>query len=58
MVGTGKGLSYLHEECLEGILNVTYSHKIIHLHEHLQQRVADFGLSKLIEKKGLRSNFS
>ncbi|XP_022934890.1 putative receptor protein kinase ZmPK1 [Cucurbita moschata] len=46
-VGTAKGLSYLHEECLEWVLHCDVKPQNILLDEGLEARVADFGMSKL-----------
>ncbi|XP_031267807.1 putative receptor protein kinase ZmPK1 [Pistacia vera] len=46
-VGTARGLSYLHEECLEWVLHCDVKPQNILLDDHLEPKVADFGLSKL-----------
>ncbi|KAG6675187.1 hypothetical protein I3842_15G088900 [Carya illinoinensis] len=46
-LGTAKGLSYLHEECLEWVLHCDVKPENIFLDSNYQPRVADFGLSKL-----------
>ncbi|XP_038903683.1 putative receptor protein kinase ZmPK1 isoform X1 [Benincasa hispida] len=46
-VGTAKGLSYLHEECLEWVLHCDVKPQNILLDESLEPKVADFGMSKL-----------
>ncbi|XP_044460546.1 putative receptor protein kinase ZmPK1 [Mangifera indica] len=48
-VGTAKGLSYLHEECLEWVLHCDVKPQNILLDDHLEPKVADFGLSKLFK---------
>ncbi|KAL6142177.1 hypothetical protein ACLB2K_060460 [Fragaria x ananassa] len=48
-LGTAKGLSYLHEECLEWVLHCDVKPQNILLDEHLEPKVADFGLSKLFK---------
>ena len=53
-----KGLSYLHEECLEWVLHCDIKPQNILLDKHFQPKVADFGMSKFIEKKDPSSNFS
>ncbi|KAG6624574.1 putative receptor protein kinase ZmPK1 [Carya illinoinensis] len=45
--GTAKGLSYLHEECLEWVLHCDVKPENIFLDSNYQPKVADFGLSKL-----------
>lgn len=57
-LGTAKGLSYLHEECLEWILHCDIKPQNILLDDQLQPKVADFGLSKLAGMKGINSHFS
>ncbi|KAK2660218.1 hypothetical protein Ddye_006751 [Dipteronia dyeriana] len=49
-VGTAKGLAYLHEECLEWILHCDINPKNILLDSNYQPKVADFGLSKLLNR--------
>ncbi|TKY75021.1 putative receptor protein kinase ZmPK1 [Spatholobus suberectus] len=58
-VGTAKGLAYLHEECLEWILHCDVKPQNILLDSDFQPKVADFGLSKLLnrDERG-NSNFS
>ncbi|XP_042991232.1 putative receptor protein kinase ZmPK1 [Carya illinoinensis] len=58
-VGTAKGLAYLHEECLEWVLHCDVKPHNILLDSNYQPKVADFGLSKLLNR-GERdhSNFS
>ncbi|XP_027356531.1 putative receptor protein kinase ZmPK1 [Abrus precatorius] len=58
-VGTAKGLAYLHEECLEWILHCDVKPQNILLDSEFQPKVADFGLSKLLnrDERG-SSNFS
>ena len=51
-VGTAKGLAYLHEECLEWILHCDIKPKNILLDSDYQPKVADFGLSKLLNRGG------
>lgn len=49
-VGTAKGLSYLHEECLEWVLHCDVKPQNILLDEALESKVADFGMSKLFRE--------
>ncbi|XP_004137926.1 putative receptor protein kinase ZmPK1 [Cucumis sativus] len=49
-VGTAKGLSYLHEECLEWVLHCDIKPQNILLDEGLEAKVADFGMSKLFRE--------
>ncbi|BBH06190.1 receptor-like protein kinase 4 [Prunus dulcis] len=44
-LGTAKGLSYLHEECLEWVLHCDVKPQNILLDDHLEPEVADFGMS-------------
>jgi len=59
-VGTAKGLAYLHEECLEWVLHCDVKPQNILLYsDHYQPKVADFGLSKLLNRSELdHSSFS
>ncbi|KAK9161967.1 hypothetical protein Syun_002869 [Stephania yunnanensis] len=56
-LGTAKGLAYLHEECLEWILHCDVKPENILLDSNYKPKVADFGLSKLLERDRL-SNIS
>ncbi|XP_022145770.1 putative receptor protein kinase ZmPK1 [Momordica charantia] len=49
-IGTAKGLSYLHEECLEWVLHCDVKPQNILLDEALEPKVADFGMSKLFRE--------
>ncbi|CAL5202599.1 unnamed protein product [Lathyrus oleraceus] len=58
-MGTAKGLAYLHEECLEWILHCDIKPQNILIDSDYQPKVADFGLSKLLNRDDLdNSNFS
>jgi len=58
-IGTAKGLAYLHEECLEWILHCDIKPQNILVDSDYQPKVADFGLSKLLNRDDLdNSNFS
>ncbi|KAA8526105.1 hypothetical protein F0562_007795 [Nyssa sinensis] len=58
-VGTAKGLAYLHEECLEWILHCDVKPQNILLDSNYMPKVADFGLSKLLNRgSGKNSSFS
>ncbi|KAK3226286.1 hypothetical protein Dsin_006148 [Dipteronia sinensis] len=50
-VGTAKGLSYLHVECLEWVLQCDVKPQNILLDDQLQPMVADFVMSKLFEDR-------
>ncbi|RYR25633.1 hypothetical protein Ahy_B02g059485 [Arachis hypogaea] len=57
---TARGLEYLHEECLERILHCDIKPQNILLDSNYQPKVADFGLSKLLNRDVLNNdrNFS
>ncbi|MED6133820.1 hypothetical protein PIB30_031832 [Stylosanthes scabra] len=59
-LGTARGLAYLHEECLEWILHCDIKPQNILLDSNYQPKVADFGLSKLLNRDDLNNspNFS
>ncbi|KAF7141713.1 hypothetical protein RHSIM_Rhsim06G0055500 [Rhododendron simsii] len=58
-VGIAKGLAYLHEECLEWVLHCDIKPQNILLDSNYQPKVADFGLSKLLNRgEGSNTNFS
>ena len=52
-VGTAKGLAYLHEECLEWVLHCDVKPLNILLDSSYKPKVADFGLSKLLNRGGI-----
>ncbi|KAI3522207.1 hypothetical protein L1887_11691 [Cichorium endivia] len=51
-LGTAKGLAYLHEECLEWVLHCDVKPHNILLDCDYKPKVADFGLSKLLDRDG------
>ncbi|KAK9023330.1 hypothetical protein V6N11_003551 [Hibiscus sabdariffa] len=53
-VGTAKGLAYLHEECLEWVLHCDVKPQNILLDSNYHPKVADFGLSKLLNRDSLK----
>ncbi|KAJ7966569.1 Receptor protein kinase [Quillaja saponaria] len=55
-LGTAKGLAYLHEECLEWILHCDIKPHNILLDYNYQPKVADFGLSKLLNRNDLNNH--
>ena len=58
-VGTARGLTYLHEECLEWVLHCDVKPQNILLDSTYHPKVADFGLSKLLNRDSLKgSSFS
>ncbi|XP_057463387.1 putative receptor protein kinase ZmPK1 [Actinidia eriantha] len=57
-LGTAKGLAYLHEECLEWVLHCDIKPQNILLDSNYQPKVADFGLSKLLNRGGGSGNNS
>uniref|UniRef100_A0A7N2KRT9 Receptor-like serine/threonine-protein kinase n=1 Tax=Quercus lobata TaxID=97700 RepID=A0A7N2KRT9_QUELO len=59
IMGTAKGLAYLHEDCLDWILHCDVKSQNILLDSTYQPKVADFGLSKLQNRDVLKnSSFS
>ncbi|RWR91614.1 putative receptor protein kinase ZmPK1 [Cinnamomum micranthum f. kanehirae] len=50
-IGTAKGLAYLHEECLEWVLHCDIKPQNILLDADYHPKVADFGLSKLRDRR-------
>ncbi|KAI4316663.1 hypothetical protein L6164_024620 [Bauhinia variegata] len=54
--GTAKGLAYLHEECLEWVLHCDVKPQNILLNNNFQPKVADFGLSKLLNRNESNTN--
>ncbi|KAF6162000.1 hypothetical protein GIB67_021921 [Kingdonia uniflora] len=54
-LGTAKGLAYLHEECLEWVLHCDVKPQNILLDENFNPKVADFGLSKLLDRGNLNN---
>ena len=59
VVGTAKGLAYLHEDCLDWILHCDVKPQNILLDSNYQPKVVGFGLSKLQNKSVFNnSNFS
>ncbi|XP_059631087.1 putative receptor protein kinase ZmPK1 isoform X2 [Cornus florida] len=58
-LGTAKGLAYLHEECLEWVLHCDVKPQNILLDSNYHPKLADFGLSKLLNRCGIdNSSFS
>lgn len=49
-LGTARGLAYLHDECLEWVLHCDVKPHNILLDANYQPKVADFGLSKLLDR--------
>ena len=59
IMGTAKGLAYLHEDCLDWILHCDVKPQNILLDSTYQPKVTDFGLSKLQNRSVLKnSSFS
>ncbi|MED6218579.1 hypothetical protein PIB30_027917 [Stylosanthes scabra] len=57
-LGTAKGLCYLHDECLDWILHCDVKPQNILLDSNFQPKVADFGLSKLLNRSDTNDKYS
>ncbi|GAV74413.1 Pkinase domain-containing protein/S_locus_glycop domain-containing protein/B_lectin domain-containing protein [Cephalotus follicularis] len=53
-IKTARGLAYLHEECLEWILHCDVKPQNILLDSNYNPKVADFGLSKLLNRGSIK----
>ncbi|XP_057971043.1 putative receptor protein kinase ZmPK1 isoform X2 [Malania oleifera] len=58
VIGTAKGLAYLHDECLEWIIHCDVKPENILLDSEFEPKIADFGLAKLSQRGGPDSEFS
>ncbi|XP_038720618.1 putative receptor protein kinase ZmPK1 [Tripterygium wilfordii] len=56
--GTAKGLAYLHHECLEWVIHCDVKPENILLGNDFEPKIADFGLAKLSQRAGNKSEFS
>ena len=50
-LGTARGLAYLHSECEQRIIQCDVKPENILLHDNLQVKITDFGISKLISRE-------
>ncbi|XP_061954678.1 putative receptor protein kinase ZmPK1 isoform X1 [Populus nigra] len=57
-LGIGKGLAYLHHECLEWVIHCDVKPGNILLDSEFEPKIADFGLAKLSQRGGKSSDFS
>ncbi|KAF8025024.1 hypothetical protein BT93_F2010 [Corymbia citriodora subsp. variegata] len=55
-LGSARGLAYLHEEFLEWVLHCDVKPQNILLDSTYQPKVADFGLSKILKREGLKNS--
>jgi serine/threonine protein kinase len=57
-LGVAKGLAYLHHECLEWVIHCDLKPENILLDEKLEPKITDFGLAKLLNRRGSNKNIS
>ncbi|KAJ3680769.1 hypothetical protein LUZ60_015258 [Juncus effusus] len=57
-LGVGKGLAYLHHECLEWVIHCDMKPENILLDADYEPKIADFGLAKLLHRGGGDSKMS
>nr|XP_010920495.1 putative receptor protein kinase ZmPK1 [Elaeis guineensis] len=57
-VGVAQGLAYLHHECLEWVIHCDVKPENILLDDEFEPKIADFGLAKLSNRGGVRSDTS
>ncbi|XP_024533941.1 G-type lectin S-receptor-like serine/threonine-protein kinase SD2-5 [Selaginella moellendorffii] len=50
-LGTARGLSYLHDDCAERIIHLDLKPENVLVDDGFQPKIADFGLSKLMDRK-------
>ncbi|KAF8006312.1 hypothetical protein BT93_K0568 [Corymbia citriodora subsp. variegata] len=58
VLGTAKGLAYLHHECLEWVIHCDVKPENILLDKTFEPKIADFGLAKLLQRDRMNSQFS
>lgn len=57
-LGVARGLAYLHHECLEWVIHCDVKPENILLDKKFKPKIADFGLSQLLNRGGGNPNFS
>ncbi|XP_062223888.1 putative receptor protein kinase ZmPK1 isoform X2 [Phragmites australis] len=57
-LGVAKGLAYLHHECLEWVIHCDVKPENILLDQNFEPKITDFGLAKLLNRRGSNQNVS
>ncbi|CAD6339159.1 unnamed protein product [Miscanthus lutarioriparius] len=57
-LGVARGLAYLHHECSEWVIHCDVKPENILLDENLMPKITDFGLAKLLSRRGSNINVS